>query len=58
MFNGEHQRSFIENIYIANGKDFERTLEQFLSGNLPKDTELKIIKKDSPKKVEEEEKEE
>ena len=56
MFNGEHSRQFVENLYLMNGKNFDKTLDQFLSGNLPKDTELKIVTKESPTKTKEEEK--
>jgi hypothetical protein len=58
MFNGEHKRPFIEKMYLMNEKNFERTLDQFLTGNIPKDNELQIITTDAKKKVDENSKEE
>jgi hypothetical protein len=37
MFNGQHSKQLIENVYLKNEKNFERTLELFLTGNIPKD---------------------
>lgn len=37
MFNGQHSKQLIEGLYLKNEKNFERTLELFLSGNIPKD---------------------
>jgi len=42
MFDGQHSKQLIEMVYFSNEKNFERTLEQFLSGNIPKD-EYKVI---------------
>jgi hypothetical protein len=58
MFNGDHKRPFIEKMYLMNEKNFERTLDQFLTGNIPKDNELQIITTDAKKKVDENSKEE
>jgi len=45
MFGGQHQRGHIEKVYLANGKDMERTLDLFLSGNAPPEAtdELHVI---------------
>lgn len=42
MFNGQHSKQLIESLYMKNDKNFDRTLEQFLSGNIPKD-EYKVV---------------
>lgn len=42
MFGKEHSRQVIENLYLGNEKNFDRTLEQFLSGCIPKD-EYKLV---------------
>ena len=42
MFNGQHSKQLIETLYVKNGKNFEKTLEQFLTGNIPKD-EYKVV---------------
>jgi predicted amidophosphoribosyltransferase len=45
MMSGQHSKQLIENLYFQNDKNFERTLEQFLSGNIPKDEyKLEVIK--------------
>ena len=41
MGDSEYDRAFITKIYLANAKDFEKTLNQFLTGDLPK-TEVKM----------------
>ena len=48
MFEGSsNQRStqFIQHLYLANGKDHEKTMNMFLCGNIPEDekTELTIV---------------
>jgi hypothetical protein len=54
MFNGKHSRAFIENIYLKNDKNFEKTLDLFLTDRIPKENELEVIvtesKKDEPSK--------
>lgn len=42
MFGSQHSKQLIESLYIKNEKNFDRTLEQFLSGNIPKD-EYKVV---------------
>ena len=42
MFNGQHSRQLIEFVYHKNAKDFEATLDQFLTNNIPKD-EYKVV---------------
>ena len=42
MFNKEHSKQLIENLYLKNDKNFEKTLDQFLTNNIPKD-EYKIV---------------
>ena len=37
MFGGQHQKPFIEKVYMDNGKEMEIVLEMFLSGNIPKE---------------------
>ena len=41
MFGEQHDRQFISKVYLQNNKDFEKTLNQFLTGDLPK-TEIKV----------------
>lgn len=42
MFGGQHPRQVIEAMYIAHDRNFERTLEQCLAGQVPKD-EIKVV---------------
>jgi hypothetical protein len=42
MMGGSVARSLIEAVYLKNDKNFENTMEQFLSGNIPKD-EMKMV---------------
>lgn len=49
MFGGQHSRQVIEAMYAANGRNFERTLEQCLAGQVPKD-ELKVVVVAAPEK--------
>lgn len=44
MFGFQHSKHLIENIYLGNKKNMDLTLEQFLSGNIPKEeSELHLI---------------
>jgi uncharacterized protein (UPF0276 family) len=43
MFNKQHPKQLIENIYLRNDKNFELTLDQFLNDRIPKD-EYKVIR--------------
>ena len=43
MLDKKHTKQFIESLYLKNGKNFELTLDQFLSNNIPKD-EYKIVR--------------
>jgi hypothetical protein len=52
MFGGQHPRPLIEAMYAANGRNFERTLEQCLAGQVPKD-ELKVVVVAAPEKPKE-----
>ena len=51
----QKSKQFIEKIYLANGKDYDATLNMFLTGDIPEEekTELKIIEME-PKKSQEE----
>lgn len=56
MFGGQHSRSYVEQVYLQNVKDAERTLDMFLTGNnLPKaltDSELVVeVKSKEPEEV-------
>ena len=42
MFDKKHAKNLIESIYLRNDKNFEITLDQFLTGKIPKD-ELKVV---------------
>jgi hypothetical protein len=42
MFTGQYKRELIEQLYLKNEKNFDKTLDQILSGNLPKD-EYKVV---------------
>lgn len=46
MFSGQHSKAYVEQVYLSNGKDTEKTLDMFLTGNgLPKpatDSELVV----------------
>jgi len=35
MFGERYERSFVQKVYLMNDKDFERTLDMFLTENLP-----------------------
>jgi len=48
MFNKEHPKQLIENIYLKNDKNFEVTLDQFLNNKIPKD-EYKIVRMEESK---------
>jgi len=48
MFNGQHSKQLIEGLYLKNEKNFERTLELFLSGNIPKDEYQVVVVPDAP----------
>ena len=52
MLGGSKPRDFIEEIYLMTGKDFEITLDRFLTGNVPQQTELKLVKIEEDKKEE------
>lgn len=43
MLDKKHTKQFIESLYLKNAKNFELTLDQFLSNNIPKD-EYKIVR--------------
>lgn len=44
MFDGKHNRQFIEKIYLANDRSLEITLELFLTDNVPKEEgELHVV---------------
>ena len=45
MLAGSQSRPHIEKIYLANGKDIEKTIDLFLSGNVPEEEkeELHIL---------------
>jgi hypothetical protein len=42
---GDRSKQLIEKVYLNNDRNFELTLEQFLTGNLPKEEkeELQVI---------------
>jgi hypothetical protein len=42
MFNKEHSKQLIESLYLKNDKSFDKTLDQFLNNNIPKD-EYKLV---------------
>lgn len=55
MFDGKHNRQFIEKIYIANDKSLEITLELFLTDNIPKEEgELHVIIQEDANKTKKE----
>ena len=35
MMGDRYERSFIQKVYLMNNKEFERTLDMFLTDNLP-----------------------
>mgnify|MGYP001137420328 CR=1 FL=1 len=39
MFGGEHNRQLIEKIYLKNDRNMEVTLDIFLTGNIPSESE-------------------
>lgn len=44
MFGGQHNKQFVEQVYLSNSKEMEMTLDMFLTGNLPKEGgELHVI---------------
>jgi hypothetical protein len=51
MFSGEYNRQLIEKFYLQNNKEFESTLDMFLTGAIPKDQndELHVIIEDNKK---------
>jgi hypothetical protein len=51
MLDKKHTKQFIESLYLKNGKNFEMTLDQFLSNNIPKD-EYKIVRIEQPSSTE------
>jgi hypothetical protein len=56
MFGGQHSRAYVEQVYLQNAKETERTLDMFLTGNgLPKaltDSELVVeVKSKEPEEV-------
>ena len=51
MFGDTYSREIIETLYVANGKNMEVTLDQFLSGRVPKD-EIKVTVVDTSSKSE------
>jgi len=56
MFGGQHSKAYVEQVYLSNGKDTEKTLDMFLTGNgLPKpatDSELVVeVKSKQPEEV-------
>lgn len=42
MLGGSTKREIIESMYLRNEKDFDKTLDQLLNGNIPKD-EYKVV---------------
>ena len=42
MFNKEHSKQKIEQVYIQNDKNFEHTLDLFLNNKVPKE-DFKVI---------------
>ena len=37
MFNGQFRNERVRDIYLQNGKNFEQTLDMFLTGDLPEE---------------------
>ena len=50
MFGGEHNKKSIEKVYINNNRDMEITLDLFLTGSVPKESEdeLRVIIEQKP----------
>jgi hypothetical protein len=42
MFEKQHSKNLIEAVYFKNDKNFDKTLDQFLTGKIPKD-EFKVV---------------
>lgn len=42
MFEKQHSKNLIEAVYFKNDKNFDKTLDQFLNGKIPKD-EFKVV---------------
>ncbi len=47
MQGGSVKREIIESMYLKNGKDFDKTLDQLLSGAIPKDEYQVVVIKDN-----------
>lgn len=50
MSGGKYKRELIEKMYNLNSKNFEKTLDQILNGNIPKD-EYKVFDKEEQKEL-------
>jgi hypothetical protein len=50
MSGGMYKRELIEKMYNLNSKHFERTLEQILNGNIPKD-EYRVVDVEEKKEM-------
>ena len=53
MFGGEHNKQIIEKVYLNNNRDMEITLDLFLTGSVPKETEdeLHVIIEQKPSDI-------
>lgn len=53
MMGGQYTKQVIEALYLNNDKDYERTFDKLLSGNVPKDQmKVVVIDKDDKEKME------